>query len=147
MFDVSERRACRVVGQPRATQRYRPQVKDDEATLVKQMHAIVRRHPRYGYRRVWAVLRQDGWRVNRKRIYRLWRREGFRVPQKQHKKRRLGYNANGIVRRRAEHVDYVWAWDFIHDRDERGRRLPAFGRGFKISGTAHFGRRTAFFGV
>jgi len=125
-FEVSQRRACRLTGQPRSTQRYVSKIKDDEATLVKQMHEIVRRHPRYGYRRVWALLRADGWRINRKRVHRLWRREGFRVPQKQRKKRRLGSSANGIVRRRPEHVDHVWAWDFIHDRDERGRPLKWF---------------------
>ena len=59
-FEVSQRRACRLTGQPRSTQRYVSKIKDDEATLVKQMHEIVRRHPRYGYRRVWALLRADG---------------------------------------------------------------------------------------
>jgi putative transposase len=125
-FEVSERRACRVVGQPRATQRYALQVKDDEPVLVERMHAQVRQHPRYGYRRIWALLRQEGFRVNRKRIWRLWRREGFKVPQKQRKKRRLGHSANGIARRRPEHKDHVWCWDFIHDRDEAGRPLKWF---------------------
>ena len=90
---------------------------------MKRMHELVRRHPRYGYRRIWALLRRDGWPVNRKRVHRLWRREGFRVPVKQRKKRRLGVSANGIIRHRAEHRDHVWAWDFIHDTDERGRPL------------------------
>ena len=125
-FDVSQRRACRVVGQPRATQRYKAKVKDDEPPLVNRMHELVRRHPRYGYRRIWALLRMEGWRVNRKRIWRLWKREGFKVPRKQRKKRRLGCSANGIVRRRAEHKDHVWCWDFIHDRDEAGRPLKWF---------------------
>jgi len=125
-FDVSQRRACRVVTQPRSTQRYEPKRKDDEAALVRQMHALVGQHPRYGYRRVWALLRQAGWRINRKRVHRLWRRAGFRVPRKQRKKRRVGCSANGIVRRRAVHLDHVWAWDFIHDRDERGRPLKWF---------------------
>jgi putative transposase len=125
-FEVSERRACRVVGQPRATQRYALQVKDDEPVLVERMHAQVRQHPRYGYRRIWALLRQEGFRVNRKRIWRLWCREGFKVPQKQRKKRRLGHSANGIARRRPEHKDHVWCWDFIHDRDEAGRPLKWF---------------------
>jgi transposase InsO family protein len=98
-------------------------VADDEAALVAAMHGLVRRHPRYGYRRIWALLRADGWRVNRKRIWRLWKREGFKVPQKQGKKRRLGHSDNGCVRRRAEGVNDVWAWDFIHDRDEHGRPL------------------------
>jgi transposase InsO family protein len=87
------------------------------------MHELVRRHPRYGYRRVWALLRQEGFRVNRKRVHRLWRKEGFRVPQKQRKRRRLGVSENGIARRRAQGVDDVWCWDFIHDRDEAGRPL------------------------
>jgi putative transposase len=125
-FEASQRRACRVVGQPRATQRYEPQVKDDEVILVERMHEQVRQHPRYGYRRIWALLRREGFRVNRKRIWRLWRREGFKVPQKQRKKRRLGHSANGIARRRPEHKDHVWCWDFIHDRDEAGRLLKWF---------------------
>lgn len=87
------------------------------------MHALVRRHARYGYRRIWALLRADGWSVNRKRVYRLWKREGFKVPRKQRKRRRLGHSANGCVRRSARCKDDVWAWDFIHDRDAQGRPL------------------------
>ena len=90
---------------------------------MKRMHELVRQHPRYGYRRIWALLRLEGWPINRKRVHRLWRREGFKVPQKQRKKRRLGVSANSIIRRQAEHKDHVWCWDFIHDTDERGRPL------------------------
>ena len=90
---------------------------------MKRMHELVRRHPRYGYRRIWALLRLEGWRVNRKRIHRLWKQEHFKVPEKQHKKRHLGSSVNSIVRRRAEHKDDVWCWDFIHDSDVRGRPL------------------------
>lgn len=122
-FDASERRACRAIEQPRSTQRYEPKPREQDAALVERMHELVRAHPRYGYRRVWAMLRVDGWRVNRKRVYRLWRREGFKVPRKQRKKRRLGCSENGIMRHRPERKDHVWAWDFIHDRDERGRPL------------------------
>jgi len=121
--DVSQRRACRVLAQPRSTQRYRPRVADDEAALLAAMHEVVRRHPRYGYRMVWAKLRQAGWRVNRKRVYRLWRREGFKVAGRRRKKRHLGTSDNGCVRRSAAWKDDVWAWDFIHDRDEHGRPL------------------------
>jgi transposase InsO family protein len=125
-FEVSQRRACRVVGQARTTQRYVLSRPEDEAALVRRMHERVREHPRYGYRRIWALLRAEGWRVNRKRIWRLWKREGFKVPQKQRKKRRLGSSDSGVVRRRAEHKDHVWAWDFIHDRDRCGRPLKWF---------------------
>jgi putative transposase len=122
-FETSERRACQVVNQPRGTQRYRPKTKAIDVALVGRMHELVRLHPRYGYRRMWALLRGEGWRVNRKKIWRLWRKEGFKVPQKQRKKRRLGSSENSIVRFRPQHKDHVWTWDFIHDRDERGRPL------------------------
>lgn len=120
---MSQRRACRALGQPRSTQRYAPRVPDDEPALVAAMHALAREHPRYGYRMICGMLRQDGWRVNRKRVYRLWRREGLKVPEKRRKKRRLGHSDNGCVRRRAAGKNDVWAWDFIHDRDEWGRPL------------------------
>ena len=120
---VSERRACRVLGQPRQTQRYRPIVKTDEGRLVERMLALVRAHPRYGYRRIWALLKREGWIVNRKRVHRLWQREGLKVPQKARKKRHLGQSANGCVRHRAEYMDHVWAWDFIFDRTTSGRPL------------------------
>ncbi len=120
---VSERRACRAIGQHRSTQRYEPLEKEEEKRLVQEMLALVAKHPRYGYRFVWALLRKAGWQVNRKRIYRLWRQEGLKVPQKQHKKRRLGHSANSCVRRKAEHKDHVWTWDFIHDRTTNGRPL------------------------
>ena len=123
---MSQRRACEVVEQPRATQRYQPRQSGDQALIVKRMHELVRQHPRYGYRRIWALLRGEGFRVNRKRIWRLWKQEGFKVPRKQHKKRRLGCSANGILRQRAAHRNHVWTWDFIHDRDEAGRPLKWF---------------------
>jgi len=110
-FAVSERRACDVVEQPRSSQRYEACVRDDEATLVTRMLELVRRHPRYGYRRITAKLRQEGWDVNAKRIYRLWRREGLKVPKKKRKKRRLGTSKNGCHRRKAEHSNDVWCWE------------------------------------
>jgi transposase InsO family protein len=94
-----------------------------ERRLVGRMHELVRRHPRYGYRRIWALLRREGFKVNRKRVWRLWKQEGFKVPVKQRKKRRLGIGENGILRRGAKGINDVWCWDFIHDRDERGRPL------------------------
>jgi putative transposase len=112
-----------VLGQPRQTQRYRPRIKEQERRLVERMLALVREHPRYGYRRIWALLKREGFGVNRKRVYRLWRREGLKVPQKARKKRHLGHSANGCVRYRAERADHVWAWDFIFDRTTNGRSL------------------------
>ena len=124
---VSERRACQVLGQPRSTQRYQEkEISAEEKKLVARIHELVQRHPRYGYRFITAKLRQEGWRVNFKRIYRVWRREGFKVPRKTRKKRCLGHSGNSCVRRRAEHPDHVWTWDFIHDRTTTGQPLKWF---------------------
>jgi transposase InsO family protein len=87
------------------------------------MLEMVRRHPRYGYLRVWALLRQEGRAVNRKRVWRLWKKEGLKVPQKRHKKRRLGTRGNGVLRHRATHRNHVWAWDFLFDATANGRSL------------------------
>ncbi len=120
---VSERRACRALDQPRGTQRDRRRPKADEAALLKAIEALVCRHPRDGYRLIHALLVADGFRVGRDRVYRLWRHHGYGVKQKPVKKRRLGVSENGIMRRKAESINDVWCWDFIHDRDERGRVL------------------------
>ena len=125
-FGVSERRACRVLEQHRTTQRQRPKPKEVEQCLVVRMLELVRQHPRFGYRRIWALLRREGWRVNRKRIFRLWRQQGLKVPKQQRKKRRLGSSANSCVRRPAEYKDHVWAWDFLHDRTAGGGPLKWF---------------------
>lgn len=120
---VSERRVCQVLGQARSTQRYAVRDRDDEKPLVQLMLTLARRHPRYGYRRVWAMLRREGYRVNRKRVYRLWRKEGLKVPQKQRKRRRLGHSANGCVRHRAERINHVWCYDFVSDQTVDGRTV------------------------
>lgn len=123
VFPVSERRACKVVGQPRATQRQKRTIKSDEPAIIKAMHQLVRERPRFGYRMIHGALRLLGFKITRKRVYRLWKQEGLGVPVKQTKKTRLGMSANGCVRKRAEFPNHVWAWDFIHDRDERGRQI------------------------
>jgi putative transposase len=124
---VSQRRACQALGVARSTQRYQArEAPDATCRLVARMHELVRRYPRYGYRMIGAKLAQEGWRVNVKKIYRLWRQEGFQVPQKTRKKRRLGHRGNSCVRRRAEHPDHVWTWDFIHDRTTGGQPLKWF---------------------
>jgi putative transposase len=120
---VSERRACEVVGQPRSTQRYQPGEPGDEKALVKRMKELSAQHPRYGYRRVWALLRGEKFPVNKKRVRRLWRREGLRVARKQRKRRRPGHGKNSCTRRKAEHPDHVWSYDFVMDQTSDGKRL------------------------
>ena len=118
---VSERRVCRVLGQPRSTQRRTPHVPDDEPRLVNQMVELATQSGRYGYRMVTGLLREDGWKVNHKRIERLWRREGLKVPQKQPKRRRLWLGDGSCVRLRPSYTDHVWSYDFVHDRTSDGR--------------------------
>ena len=80
---MSERRACRVIGQPRAKQRYPKRIDEDEEILREQIMFLASRCGRYGYRRVTALLRNEGWLVNHKRVERIWRQEGLKVPSKQ----------------------------------------------------------------
>jgi len=120
--DVSQRRACRVLGQPRSTQRRRPHVPDDEPRLVHEMTQLALGYGRYGYRTVTGLLnRWYGWQVNHKRVERLWRREGLQVPKKQPKRRRLWLNDGSCVRLRPTHKDHVWSYDFVADRTSDGR--------------------------
>lgn len=118
---ISERRACRVLRQPRSTQRRQPHVPEDEPRLVREMVQLAEQYGRYGYRRVTELLRRRGWKVNPKRIERLWRREGLKVPQKQPKRRRLWFNDGSCVRLRPAYRDHVWSYDFVHDRTHDGR--------------------------
>jgi putative transposase len=119
---VPERRACRVLGQHRSTQRKPPSAPDDEAALTADIVALATRYGRYGYRRITALLRQAGWRVNRKRVERLWRREGLKVPRKQPKKGRLWLGDGSCLRLRPEHPNHVWSYDFVEDRTHDGRK-------------------------
>ena len=80
---VSERRACRVLGQPRNTQRYQSRRVDDEPRLLREMRLLARQRPRFGSGRIYRLLTQRGWTVNEKRVHRLWKREPIQVPRKQ----------------------------------------------------------------
>ncbi len=124
-FEVSERRACRVLDQPRSSQRYVSTKAGKDTALVERMVALSQQNPRYGYRRVWALLGREGWAVNKKkRVQRLWREAGLKVPAaRERKRRRLGSSENGCTRRRAEYIDHVWSYDFAMDTTEDGRRL------------------------
>lgn len=122
-FDVSERRACSVLDQPRSSQRYQVKPRDDEQALTKRMRQLVVQRPRFGYRRIGALLRAEAWPASDTRVYRLWRREGLKVPRKKRKRRSLGMSANSCQQRRAEHQDHVWCWDFVFDRTVSGSAL------------------------
>ena len=118
---ISERRVCAVVGQPRATQRRRHKIRDDEDALTSAIIRLASAHGRYGYRRIRQLLVDEGWRVRVKRVYRIWRREELKVPKKQPKRGRLWLNDGSCVRLRPERANHVWSYDFVQDRTQDGR--------------------------
>jgi putative transposase len=120
---VSERWACRVVGQHRSTQRHEPKTAADDAALRGELRGFSKERPRWGYRRAHHRLRELGWEVNRKRVQRLWREEGLRVPVRRRKRRRLGESTVPAERLRAERPNQLWAFDFQFDQTADGRAL------------------------
>jgi len=120
---MSERRACRLAGQHRSTQRHEPVVAEDDAALRAELRRISRERPRWGYRRAHVLLLDDGWELNIKRTRRLWREEGLRVPRKRRKRQRLGESTVPAERLRAEAPDHVWAIDFQFDQTADGHNL------------------------
>jgi putative transposase len=123
VLGISQRLACRIVGQHRSTQRHQPTEPDRDRALRAELRQLSRIHPRWGYRRVHAQLLKQGWRVNRKAIQRLWREEGLRVPTQRRKRQRLGTSTCPADRLAAEHPDHVWALDYQFDQTEDGKRL------------------------
>ena len=120
---VSERRACGVLAQARSTQRRRVRTSGDECRLTGRIVELASLYGRYGYRRITALLRHEGWRGNHKRVERIWRQEGLKVPARQPKRGRLWLNDGSCVRRRSERRNHVWAYDFCMDRTHDGRPL------------------------
>ena len=120
-YPVSERRACRVLGQSRTSQRYQPVIRDDEDALTAAIVRLAGQYGRYGYRRVTALLHAEGWHVNHKRVGRIWRREGLKVPLKQPKRGRLWLNDGSYIRLRPSWRNHVWAYDFVQGRTHDGR--------------------------
>ena len=100
-----------------------PETADDEAALTGALVKLAREYGRYGYRRVTALLRAEGWMVNHKRVERIWRREGLKVPARQPKRGRLWLNNGSCVRLQPERANHVWAYDFVEDRTRDGRKF------------------------
>ena len=120
---ISERRACKVLGQARSTQRHSIEISDDEKRLVTRIVELAEQYGRYGYRMITGLLQLEGWRVNHKRVERIWRQEGLKVPKRQPKRRRLWLNNGSCVRLRALHKDHVWSYDFVAERTADGRAV------------------------
>jgi transposase InsO family protein len=122
-LDISQRRACLIVGQYRSTQRHQPAVPDPDRDLRAELRTFARAHPRWGYRRAHSVLIREGHVCNRKKIQRLWREEGLRVPVKRRKRQRLGISSTPADRLQAERPDHVWALDYQFDVTSTGRTI------------------------
>ena len=118
---VSERRTCKVLEQPRSTQRTKKKEKLDEAQLTEDIVKLAKDYGRYGYRRITALLKQQGWQVNHKRVERLWIKEGLKIPQKQPKRRRLWFNDGSCIRLKPLYKNHVWSYDFVFDRTSDGK--------------------------
>ena len=108
---------------------YEPSMKEriktlqaEKAILTADITELAIQYGRYGYRRITAMLRHKGWRVNAKRVARIWRREGLKVPSKQPKRGRLWLNDGSCVRLRPEYPNHVWSYDFVEDRTHDGRK-------------------------
>ena len=123
---VSERRACRLVGQARSTNRYAPTPADFESRLVARMTKLAERYPRWGYRMIHGLLVEEGWVVNKKRVERLWRQEGLQVPPQRVKasgQKAIGEQANSAWMLPAVHPHHIWSYDFVSARTADGGSL------------------------
>jgi hypothetical protein len=115
-YEVSERHACRLLGQWRRTQRYAAIQRIDEQALTEAIVALASEYGRYGYRRITALLQRAGWHVGKDRVQRIWRREGLKVPQQQRPRGRLWLNDGSCVRLRPERANHVWSYNFVSGR-------------------------------
>ena len=121
--NVSERKACKVLKQPRSSQRYESVPSEEGKALTEDIIALASLYGRYGYRRITALLRRNGWQVNHKKVERIWRREGLKVPQKQPKRGRLWLNDSSCIRLRPTRHNHVWAYDFVLTRPHNGKAV------------------------
>jgi putative transposase len=119
-YAVSERRVCRVVGITRSTKRRSPG-RTEEVKLIGRIHELSEQYPRFGYRKVFVLMRNEGWKIGRERLRLLRRREGLRVPQKRPKRRRRGSSTTNP--QSAKHPNHVWSYDFVSDQTSDGRTI------------------------
>ena len=120
---ASERKACTTLRQQRSTQRYRATASAYSVLVRQAVIAYATEYGRYGYRRIAALLRMDGWGINDKRVERIWRQEGLKVPAKQPKRKRLWLNDGSCIRLRPSWENHVWAYDFVQARTCNGKQF------------------------
>jgi transposase InsO family protein len=125
-FNVSQRRVSRALGLPRSGLRYTPVARDERAALARRIEVLAGAHPRFGYRRIWALLVREGWSVNKKAVRRAWRTSGLKLagPRAAPRPRRPhGQDENACYLCPSRGKDDVWTWDFIFNRTSDGRSL------------------------
>ena len=122
-LEVSERKACSVLGLNRTTKRYKSKKSDDETVLREAIVRLASKYGRYGYRRIAAMLKSEGWKVNHKRVERIWREEGLRVPKKQKKRGRIYLRNGSCIRLKPLYQNHVWSYDCVEDRLANGRKI------------------------
>jgi transposase InsO family protein len=126
-YDVSQRRVSHALGRARSTLRYRVRDRSAEQPLVAAIRRVARRHPRWGYRMVRAVLVREGWTVNLKCVHRLWKELGLKRPIRRRKPNKLGpkpgSSKNSCVNQPARFKNDIWTYDFVADRTVCGGTL------------------------
>jgi putative transposase len=110
-----------VLDQHRSTQRKMPRGRADEDALTQSIIALASEYGRYGYRRIWSLLREQGWHISVGRVERIWRRAGLKVPKKQPKRGRLWLNDGSCIRLRPRWQHHIWSYDFVQDRTHDGK--------------------------
>ena len=121
VLHVSERRACRAIGQRRSSYRYRPRLDSSQEPVRERVIALAKEYGRYGYRTVTDLLTREGWDVGKDRMYTIWRQEGLQVPRKQPKRARLWRADGSCLRLRSAYRHHIWSYDFVADRTHDGR--------------------------
>lgn len=118
--NISERRGCALAGLNRKSHRYRQQRKAARK-LIERIRQLAMKHPRFGYRRIWACLRRERIKINLKKVYRLWKLEKLSLPKKRQRKPRAR-PLIGIMPK-AEKANQIWTYDFIFDQSLSGKSL------------------------
>lgn len=123
VMGISERRACKALKQARSSQRLVSRKAERDRELLERMRQLAQENPEYGYRMIWATLRQEGMEVNVKRVHRVWKQAGLKVVRPKPKREQAGMSENACSVSRAEYPNHVWTYDFMFDETSDGRKL------------------------
>ena len=123
VMGISERRACKALKQARSSQRLVSRKAERDRELLERMRQLAQENPEYGYRMIWATLRQEGVEVNVKRVHRVWKQAGLKVVRPRPKREQAGTSENACSVSRAEYPNHVWTYDFMFDETSDGRKL------------------------